>query len=157
MTAVAVLGTERLILRRWQASDRPLFAQINADPRVMEFLTAPLSHTESDLLADRIEAHFQRHGYGMYAVDSRADQAFIGFIGLNIPSFDSTFTPCVEVGWRLASDYWGKGLATEGAKEVVRYAFEELRLGQLVAFTVPAKYAFPSRHGEAGNDVRPER
>lgn len=138
MNAVAVLETERLILRRWQASDRPLFAKLNADPLVMEFLTTPLSRTESDLLADRIESHFQHHRYGMYAVESRPDKTFIGFVGLNIPSFEAAFTPCVEIGWRLAAEYWGKGLATEGAKEVVRYAFDNLRLGQLVAFTVPA-------------------
>lgn len=137
------LRTERSLLREWRASDREPFAQMNADPRVMEFFPAPLSCAESDALADRIEAHFAKHGFGLYAAELVEEGAFIGFIGLDVPSFEAHFTPCVEIGWRLAADYWGRGLATEGAREVVRHAFGELGLDSLVSMTVPAN--LPSR------------
>jgi RimJ/RimL family protein N-acetyltransferase len=132
--------TERLILRRWRDSDREPFGRLNADPRVMEFMPSVLSTTESNLLIDRIEAHFEQHGFGLCAVEYRPEAAFIGFIGLNVPSFHAAFTPCVEIGWRLATNYWGRGLAAEGARAAVRYGFEVLGLEQLVSFTVPANF-----------------
>jgi RimJ/RimL family protein N-acetyltransferase len=132
------LQTDRLILRDWQESDRPLFSQINADPRVMEFMPAPLSPEESDLLVDQIQSHIQEHGFGLCAAELRQNHSFIGFIGLAVPSFEAQFTPCVEVGWRLSADHWGQGLATEGAREMVRHAFEVLGLDEVVSFTVPA-------------------
>ncbi len=110
---------------------------MNADPRVMEFFPALLSPAESDALVDRAQAHFDRHGFGPFAVELLENQFFIGFIGLSIPNFDAPFMPAVEIGWRLAFDCWGRGLATEGARAVIRYAFEDLGLGSLVSFTVP--------------------
>jgi len=133
-----VAATERLILRRWREEDREPFAQINADPRVMEFFPELLTREESDRMVDRIEDHFRRHGFGLCAVELRRERSFIGFIGLNIPTFQAAFTPCVEIGWRLSADHWGQGLATEGAREMVRYAFEAAGLESLVSFTVPA-------------------
>ena len=132
------MTTDRLILRRWRQSDREPFARLNADARVMEFMPGILSAQESNLLADRIEAHFQQHGFGLYAAELRCDGSFVGFVGLSLPSFQAAFTPCVEIGWRLAAAYWGQGLATEGAREIVRYGFEILGLPELVSFTVPA-------------------
>jgi len=87
---------------------------------------------------DQIQRHIQEHGFGLSAVELRQDHSFIGFIGLAVPSFQAKFTPCVEVGWRLSADHWGRGLATEGARELIRYAFEVLKLDALVSFTVPA-------------------
>jgi len=133
-----ILQTESVILRRWRASDREPFRKINADPRVMEFLPSTLSAAASDLFIDRIEQHFAAHGFGLWAAETLEDQSFIGYIGLAVPRLQAAFTPCVEIGWRLAADYWGRGLATEGAREVVRYAFQELKLPSLVSFTVPA-------------------
>jgi RimJ/RimL family protein N-acetyltransferase len=130
--------TARLILRRWRPSDREPFRAINADPRVMEFFPALLAPQESDELIARIEQHFENHGFGVYAAELIETNAFIGFIGLNIPSFEAPFMPAVEIGWRLACDAWGSGLATEGAHAVVQYAFETLQLPGLVSFTVPA-------------------
>jgi RimJ/RimL family protein N-acetyltransferase len=104
----------------------------------MEFFPALLAPEESISMIDRIEAHFNAHDFGLYAVEARHERTFIGFIGLNIPNFDAPFTPCVEVGWRLAAEYWGQGLATEGARAVAEYGFQRLGLGEIVAFTVPA-------------------
>jgi len=111
---------------------------MNSDPRVMEFMPSLLSRAESDALVDRAQAHFDRHGYGPFAAELLENDSFIGFIGLSIPNFDAPFMPVVEIGWRLAFDAWGQGLATEGARAVVSYAFGELGLGSLVSFTVPA-------------------
>jgi len=133
-----ILTTERLILRRWGESDREPFARMNADPRVMEFFAERLSRQGSDALVDRAEAHFREHGFGPCAAEFRGDRTFIGFIGLSIPSFQTHFTPCVEIGWRLAANYWGQGLATEGARAAVRYGFETLGLQEIDSFTVPA-------------------
>jgi RimJ/RimL family protein N-acetyltransferase len=135
---MTVCETDRLILRRWRDADRPIFAQINRDPAVMEFMPDLLTTEESNLLVDRIEAHFERHGFGLWAAELRRQSRFVGFIGLSIPRFEAAFTPCVEIGWRLSPEYWSLGLATEGAREVVRHAFEDLELPELVSFTVPA-------------------
>ena len=133
-----MLATERLFLRPWRESDREPFARINADPVVMQHFPAPLSRAESDAVVDRIEAHFRQRGFGPFAAELRDEHTFIGFIGLSVPSFDAHFTPCVEIGWRLAAAYWGRGLATEGALAVKQYGFETLALDELVSFTVPA-------------------
>jgi RimJ/RimL family protein N-acetyltransferase len=133
-----MLQTNRLLLRHWTEHDRKPFANVNADPRVMEFMPACLSRRESDLLFDRIQHHFHEHNFGLYAAELREDRSFVGFIGLLFPNFHAHFAPCVEIGWRLAADHWGRGLATEGGCEIVRYAFEKLKLPALVSFTVPA-------------------
>ena len=138
-----MLETERLILRRWQDSDREPFAEMNADPRVMEFFPDCLTREESDQLIENIESHFDNRGFGLFATELKAESKLVGFIGLHVASFQAHFTPCVEIGWRIAASYWGKGLATEGSREVIRYAFEWLRLENLVSFTVPENV--PSR------------
>ncbi len=137
------IQTSRLVLRRWRAADREPFAALNADPAVMEHFPALLLRAESDALAGRIEAHFAERGFGLWAVEIPGVAPFAGFVGLSIPSFDAHFTPCVEVGWRLARTYWGKGYATEGARAALRFGFEQSRLGEIVSFTVPAN--LPSR------------
>jgi RimJ/RimL family protein N-acetyltransferase len=135
---ISELHTQRLILRAWRQSDREPFARMNADPAVMEFFPACLSRSESDAAVDWIEDHFRQHGFGIFAVELRAEQAFIGFTGQSVPRFEAHFTPCVEIGWRLAKAYWGQGLATEAARAAVRYGFEVVGLDQIVSFTVPA-------------------
>ncbi len=111
---------------------------MNADFRVMEFMPALLTRKESDALVDRIEAHFEHHGFGLCAVELRDGGSFAGFIGLAVPNFQAHFTPCVEIGWRLSIARWGKGFATEGAQCMVQYAAQILTLKGLVSFTVPA-------------------
>ena len=132
------LHTERMILRPWRESDREPFALMNADPVVMEFFPDCLSRAESDQGLDRVEAHFREHGFGLFAVELRSEQTFIGFTGLSIPRFEAHFTPCVEIGWRLAKAHWGQGLATEAARAAIKYGFETMGLDEIVSFTVPA-------------------
>jgi len=132
-----VIETGRLRLRHWEHRDRELFARLNSDVRVMEFMPAKLSRAESDAFVDRIERHFQVHGFGLYAAELCDPCTFIGFVGLAVPTFEAHFTPCIEIGWRLFPDHWGRGLATEAADAVARHAFDELGLSALVSFTVP--------------------
>lgn len=138
MTQISTLETPRLLLRPWRAADREPFARMNRDPRVMEFFPAPLNSEESNALIDRAEAHFALHGFGPFAAELRGTGEFIGFVGLSVPAFQAAFTPCVEIGWRLAAEHWGRGLATEGAREILDQAFTTLALSELVSFTVPA-------------------
>jgi RimJ/RimL family protein N-acetyltransferase len=130
-----MLETERLLLRPWRDEDREPFARMNADPRVMEFFPATLTAQETDAMLERVHSHLERHGFGWWAAELKEAGAFIGFIGLAVPYFESHFTPCVETGWRLAAEYWGRGLATEGALAALRYGFEELGLAEIVSFT----------------------
>ena len=133
--SIRAIESERLILRRWRPEDREPFARLNADPRVMEFMLSVLTREQSDAFANRIGAHFEQHGFGLFAVERRGEGSFIGFIGLQRANFEAPFTPCVEIGWRLAADLWNQGLATEGGHAVVRHSFEVLGLEELVSFT----------------------
>jgi RimJ/RimL family protein N-acetyltransferase len=111
---------------------------MNADPRVVEFFPSAWTREESDASADRVDAHFQKYGFGLWAVEIPGEAPFIGFIGLAVPRFEAAFTPCVEIGWRLAAEYWGHGYATEGARAALAFGFESLKLDEIVSFTVPA-------------------
>jgi RimJ/RimL family protein N-acetyltransferase len=134
------IQTARLLLRRWRCADRMAFAALNADSHVMEHFPAVLTFEESDALADRIEQHFVERDFGLWAVEIPGVVPFAGFIGLAIPRFEAHFTPCVEVGWRLAVDYWGKGYATEGARAALAFGFQRLGLLEIVSFTVPGNH-----------------
>lgn len=110
---------------------------MNADPQVMEHFPAVLSRAESDERIARIENHLQQHGFGLWAVEIVNVAPFVGFIGLCIPAFAASFTPCVEIGWRLAARVWGRGLATEGARAALAFGFDVLGLNEIVSTTVP--------------------
>ena len=129
------LHTPRVYLRRWRLSDQTPFAALNADVRVMKYYPKPLTQDESNALASQIQAHFEQFGFGLWAVEIPNVAPFAGFVGLAVPSFEAHFTPCVEIGWRLAAEYWRNGYATEAARAVLAFAFEALELGQVVSFT----------------------
>jgi RimJ/RimL family protein N-acetyltransferase len=132
--------TERLLLRPWQPADRDLFAAVNADPEVMRYVGEgrPLTRAQSDELLDAIQAHWERHGFGLWcaALDDDPDGC-IGFVGLAIPSFLPAVLPAVEVGWRLARAAWGRGLATEGARASLDHAFGALGLESVISVIDP--------------------
>jgi RimJ/RimL family protein N-acetyltransferase len=133
-----MIETERLILREWRDADRDPCFRMTSDARVMEFFVAPLNREQSDALVDRCMAHQAANGFTFFAADLRETGEFIGFIGLARTPFAAHFTPCVEIGWRLSREFWGRGLATEGAQAALRFGFEQLRLAEIVALTVPA-------------------
>jgi RimJ/RimL family protein N-acetyltransferase len=132
----ATVRTDRLLLRAWREADRTPFAEMNADPEVMEHFPGLMSHAQSDALVDRVLAHWAELGWGLWAVEVLDVAPFIGFVGIsrqNAPGW-----PVVEVGWRLARPYWGRGYATEGALEALRFGFNVLELDEIVSFTIPA-------------------
>jgi RimJ/RimL family protein N-acetyltransferase len=129
------LTTKSLVLRRFTADDRVPFARLNADPAVMEYFPARLTEVEALAFQERIDAHFEEHGFGFWVVSPRDSSELLGLVGLNVPTFEAHFTPCVEIGWRFWPAYWGKGLATEAATACLAFAFQELDLAQVVAFT----------------------
>lgn len=130
-----MLETERLVLRQWQSSDYPEFAKLTADPKVMEFFPACLSAHESAALAQRLQDLIAQQGWGFWVMELKATQTFIGFAGLNEVSPALPFSPSIEIGWRLALDYWGQGYATEAAQAVLQFGFSHLKLTEIVAFT----------------------
>lgn len=162
MPNLITLRTSRLLLRPWCEADRQPFAQLNADPIVMEHFPGTLSRSESDAMVDRIQAGFGERGWGLWAVEVQnrhskderqppnrdevgppgarnapgpPGQGFVGYVGLTIPRFEAHFSPCVEVGWRLAKRAWGHGFATEAARASLQFGFEVLNLDQIVSMT----------------------
>jgi RimJ/RimL family protein N-acetyltransferase len=135
MSASATLSGARVRLRRWRDEDREAFAAMNSDARVMEFFRSSLSRADSDAMVDHIEQHFCEHGFGLWAIDIPGGAPFIGFAGLSWARFGAPFTPCVEVGWRLAFEHWGHGYATEAARLALGYGFGTLALSEIVSFS----------------------
>lgn len=129
------LRTQRLLLRRWRESDREPFAAMNADPQVMEFFPATQSRSVSDASIDSWQKQLAERGWSNWAVELLASAQFIGFIGLSVPKRLLPFSPCVEIGWRLAAEHWGQGFATEGARAALQAGFERLGLQEIVSFT----------------------
>ncbi|TXD98443.1 GNAT family N-acetyltransferase [Psychrobacter frigidicola] len=136
---VESLETQRLYLRQWQPSDFATFAAMNADPEIMRYFPKLLSAAVSDVIANKCQQLIKDNGWGFWALSLKSDlkkaDNFIGFVGLNATHADLPFAPSVEIGWRLHKDYWGQGYATEAAQASLKFAFEELHLTEVVAFT----------------------
>jgi RimJ/RimL family protein N-acetyltransferase len=135
MSAGVALSSGRICLRRWRDEDRESFAAMNSDARVMEFFRSRLSRVESDAMVDGIQKHFSEHDFGLWAIEVPGVAPFIGFAGLSIARFGAPFTPCIEVGWRLAFEHWGHGYATEAARLALGYGFKTLALSEVVSYT----------------------
>ena len=134
---VPTLRTARLLLRAFREEDRAPFAAINADPDVMAYMPKRLGADEGDALYARIVSEWSEHGFGLFAVEVPEVAPFVGFVGLARPAFEASFTPCVEIGWRLARSAWGHGYATEAARAVLAFGFETVGLGEILSWTVP--------------------
>ncbi|MDC7240194.1 MAG: GNAT family N-acetyltransferase [Spirochaetales bacterium] len=129
------ITTQRLGLRRWSGEDLLPFAEMNRNPEVMRYFPKKLSGRETEDFIGAIEKHFDNYGYGLYAADLLEKGVFIGFIGLYTATFESDFTPCPEIGWRLDPRYWGKGYATEGAAACLAKGFSSFSLREIFSFT----------------------
>lgn len=129
-----VFETERLGFRHWSEEDLVPFAAMNASKEVMEFFPSTLTEDESKAMMTRLQDEIVAKGYGLWAVDIKSSKLFAGFIGLHEATFESEFTPCVEIGWRLVQETWGKGLATEGARACLDFGFR-LGLKEIYSFT----------------------
>lgn len=130
-----IIETSRLGLRNWLDTDTPKFVEMNKDPRVMEYFPKLLTEVETKQMVDKIKMNILNNGFGLWALEIKQTNEFIGFVGLSIPQFESNFTPCVEIGWRLAYDYWGKGYAQEAASKCLDYGFINLGFKEIVSFT----------------------
>jgi RimJ/RimL family protein N-acetyltransferase len=133
LMAPSQIPTSYGCLRRVVKGDLVPFAEMNADPRVMEFFPRPWSFEESHAVFESIEVGFSERGFGVYALEFYKE--FAGIVGLSVPTFEAHFTPCVEILWRLLPRFWGKGLASEAGAAVLQMAFQTLRMPQIVAFT----------------------
>jgi [ribosomal protein S5]-alanine N-acetyltransferase len=129
------IETPRLILRQWQASDYGPFIAMNLDSQVMRYFPSTQTREQTLALVERVNQHFAQHGYGVFAVERKDTGQFIGFTGLSVPRFESYFTPCVEIGWRLAKEHWNQGFAQEGARASLDFGFNKLGLKEIYSFT----------------------
>ena len=129
------LLTERLVLRRWRAEDVDAVAAMNADPIVMEFFPSTMTREESAASVQRSDAAFDDLGFGLWAVEVPGEAPCIGFVGLAVPRFETAFTPCVEIGWRLAAQFWGRGYAPEAARAALSFGFTVAGLDEIISFT----------------------
>jgi len=130
-----LLDTPRLRLRQWRESDYLPFAQLNADAEVMRYFPKPLTRDESDAVAKRIQGLIHDNGWGFWAVELKQTGEFIGFVGLHFQDAAIPHTPFVEIGWRLSSNHWGKGYAPEAAEQALAFAFDQLEMAEVYAFT----------------------
>jgi RimJ/RimL family protein N-acetyltransferase len=144
----------RVLLRGWREDDLDPFAALNADPAVTEFLAGPRSREATAQMIARLQAGIDERGWGLWAVDLGG--RCIGFAGITYPRFESHFTPCVEVGWRLARDAWGHGYATEAARLALAFGFDALCLPEIVAFTAAANLRSRRLMERLGMHYRPE-
>ena len=128
-----IFTSERLGFRNWQTSDIPKMAEINRNPNVMQFFPAIQDEAQTADFVERMQSQFKEKRFCYFAVERLDNQAFIGFIGLSEQNFESPFTPCVDIGWRLAEAAWNQGFATEGARRCLEFAFENLQIKNIKA------------------------
>ncbi len=134
----ASLRTERLLLRPWRDADVAAFAELSADPAVMEFLYPLTEPGAVEAWVARVRAHWRQHRFGQWVVEIPGEAGFIGVVGLFTTAYAAHFTPAVEVAWRLGRAYWGHGYASEAARAALDCGFDRLGLAEIVAVTVPA-------------------
>lgn len=132
-----VIKTERMILRTWRQDDIEAYYKINQNPKVIEFLRGPLTMQEVSDFINLVNQQYEQTGYTLWAAEEKSSGELMGFIGLNRVKWEAPFSPAVEIGWRLGSQYWQQGYATEGAKAALDYGFNQCALTEIVSFTVP--------------------
>ncbi|MNN45703.1 GNAT family N-acetyltransferase [Enterobacter sp. RHB15-C17] len=130
-----MIETPRLLLRQWRPEDLAPFAALNGDSDVMRFFPATLTREESDNLAARFQEGIAERGWGFWAIELTATGEFIGSLGLHPQPDRFAFSPCTEIGWRLAKPFWHRGLAYESATAALEYGFKTLGLSEVVSFT----------------------
>ena len=135
LLVLKMIETARLRLRQWRAEDNEAFAAMSSNPHVMQYFPNLLTRAESDALIERMKSIIDTQGWGFWAVELKHNQQFIGFTGLHDQPTQFSFSPCVEIGWRLDQAYWGLGYAPEAAQAALAFAFEQLKLDKVVAFT----------------------
>ena len=138
--AAPELRSQRLVLRHWRPEDKKIFAAMSADPQVMQYERPTLSSEQSDLLVEAIQLGLETRDFGFWAVqifdDAGLDEnSLVGFVGLSVLKWEASFTPCVQIGWRLSRQHWGFGYATEAAAKVLEYGLKDMGLNEIVSTT----------------------
>ena len=146
------IETARLRVRTWREDDLAPYARICADPEVIRYLSGPMTREHSEQQISKLVRYWEERGFELWAVEEKSSGAFIGFIGLLYHEDWSEGKHRMEVGWRLARPFWGRGLATEGAMASLRYGFEEVGLDRIISIAVPYESRFQKGHGEVGHD-----
>lgn len=129
------IESPRLLLRSWKESDNDALIKMNLDLLVMKYFPQLISPEETFNQIQRIKQHFVEFNYGLFALELKQENRFIGFTGFSHPQFNSFFTPCVEIGWRIDSTYWQKGYGTEAAKACLNFGFKTLGFEKVYSFT----------------------
>lgn len=135
------LRTDRLLLRQFRDSDLEPLVAMGQDPVVMKHFVSLMSREETEAMMGRMKAHWENHGFGVFAVEIPGVTAFAGFIGLTHTRFEAAFTPCVEILWRLIPSHHNKGYTTEGARAVLNWSFRQTHLTQILSFAAPLNIA----------------
>lgn len=130
-----IISTKRPGLRKWIEADLKPFAEMNKDVEVMKYFPKILTDKETFEMVQRINLHFDKNNFGLFAVEHKLTKQFIGFTGFAVPAFDAFYTPCVEIGWRYKKESWGQGFATEAANACLQYGFYTLQFDKVVSFT----------------------
>ena len=129
------LETDRLVIREWRDEDIAPFASLNADKEVMRYFVEPLTYEQSALMVEKVRYVYDEYGYTFYAVEEKCSGHFVGLTGIAPVFFEVDFVPVIEIGWRMARPFWGKGYAPEAARAVLNYARDELGISEIVSFT----------------------
>src|SRR6266446_280703 len=124
---------QQIELRQWKDTDLEPYVEMNRDPEVMRYFPGLLTRAECEASLARLRSAIDERGWGLWAVE--IDGVFAGFTGLNVPRFESAFTPCVEIGWRFRREYWGRGLAYRAALQALDFGFASIGMAEIVAFT----------------------
>ena len=130
-----IIQTERVGLRKFDDCDLKEFAALNSDPEVMTYFPKVLNVEECQQFIIRVNNKIDEQGFGFWAAEHLKSSRLMGFVGLTCVTYETEFTPAVEIGWRLAKEYWGRGLATEAARASLDFAFDTLALEEVVSFT----------------------
>ena len=139
-----IFTSERLGFRNWNLTDIDKMYEINSDEKVMEFFPSIQTKEQTTEFVERMKKQYEEKGFCYFAVEKLEDNQFIGFIGLSEQTYEADFTPCVDIGWRIKSSEWNKGLATEGAKKCLDYALSDLKLKKV--YSIAPKINVKSEH-----------
>jgi len=134
------IETERLVLRRWESGDVDQLAHIHGDPVVAQWLGA-LTQDDAARTIERYERHWDAHGFGRFAVEDRVTGRLVGRVGIMRQPVWNETPEQDEVGWVIASERWGVGLATEAAHAAIADVFERIELTRVLSWTEPGNAA----------------
>lgn len=128
-----IFTSERLGFRSWKTSDINLLFELNSNDEVMRYFPSTQTKSQTEAFITRMQEQYERNSFCYFAVEVLESKEFIGFIGLSEQTYEIDFNPSIDIGWRLHPNHWGKGYASEGAKACLKYAFDILKINEIVS------------------------